>query len=551
MAWQLSVFLLPLAFAAGLSVLLAAVVGRRPEPLARTFAVLMLGIGVWALAAALEFGSTTLQAQVLWNEMEYFGAVVVPAAWFLLAVQYAGYDAWVTRRTVGALAVEPVLTLVFVWTNRYHNLVWRDVSQATVSDVSILEQAVGPWYWLNLGYSYVLVVAGLALLVRVFLQSNPVYRRQSAVLVVAAAVPLGANVAFNFGIATLPVDLTVFTFAISGTLFAFALFYFDLLDLEPVARDVLVEEMGNPVVVTNAQGTVVDTNGEARRVLAPDLGHGEPAPPALAGDLDSTHGDVYTATVDGRTRTYRVQKTPLTDHRDEVVGSIVVMDDVTDLRSHEERLAVLNRVLRHNVRNELTVVLGHLEEIADHLPDDRSVETARKHAQRVVDLSEQTRDVVETLDREQGEVTRIDAGAVVEDVADQFREDYPAAEIACNAEEARALVAAGDLLAVAITNLVENAIEHNDADDPTVRIDCTAEGERVRISVADDGPGVPPTERSVLVEGNETPLHHGSGLGLWLVHWIVTTSGGELRFEENVPRGSVVDVWLRRATDEA
>lgn len=547
MAWQFSVYLLPLVFAAGLSVVLAVVVGRRSEPLARTFAVLMFAIAVWVLATALELGSTTLDAQVLWNRAEFLGAVVAPTAWFLLVVQYAGYDAWVTRRTVAALAVEPALTLAFVWTNPSHHLVWHDPAQATVSGMIVLEQVAGPWYWLNLGYSYLLVVAGLALLLKIYFQSNSLYRRQSAVLVAAAAVPLGANVAFNFGFTDFPVDLTAFTFAVSGTLVAFALFYFDLLDLEPVARDVLVEEMGNPVVVVNAEGTVVDTNEVARQAV-PEVAHGEPAPSVLVDDPD-THGDAFTATVDGRTRTYRVQKTPLTDHRDEEVGSIVVMDDVTDLRSHEERLAVLNRVLRHNVRNELTVVLGHLEGIAERLPDDPSVETARKHARRVVDLSEQTREVVETLDRERREPARIDASRVVERVADRFRDAYPAAEIGCDAEPTRAVVATRDILEVAVVNLVENAIEHNDSEDPSVRIECEPDGDRVRISVADDGPGIPATERSVLVEGNETPLHHGSGLGLWLVHWIVTTSGGELRFEENDPRGSVVTASLRRAEE--
>ena len=542
MSWQFSVYLLPPAFAAAVSLVLTVVVGRRTEPLARTFAVLMLGITAWALTTVLVLGATALHVQSFWYRMEYFGAVVVPAAWFLLTLQYAGYDGWVTRWTLGALAIEPVATLLLVWTNGYHHLVWRDPAQATLSGISVFEQTFGPWYWVNLGYSYILVVAGLGFLIKVLLGSNSLYRRQSTVLVVGAAVPLATNVAFNFGVTNSPVDLTTFTFAISGMLFAFALFYFDLLDLEPVARSVLVEELGNPVVVVNAEGTVVDTNEAAYQVLSPDLQHGRPAPPAL-----SENPDVYTTTVDGQNHTYRVQQTPLTDHHEREVGSIIVMDDVTDLRSHEERLAVLNRVLRHNVRNELTIVLGHLEQIGERLPDDSSVETAREHAQRVVDLSEQTRNVVETLDRKRGEPSQTDAGAVVERVVSSLQAVHPGIDIRVDAGSVRAMVASEGLLAVAVTNLIENAIEHNDANEPTVEVECMPDGDRVRLSIADDGPGIPASERSVLLKGNETPLHHGSGLGLWLVYWIVTTSGGDLRFEENEPRGSIVVVWLERA----
>lgn len=545
MAWQFSVYLLPPGFAATLSLVLAVVVGRRSEPLARTFAVLMLGIGAWALTTTMELATTSVHSHSFWYRLEFVGAEVLPAAWLLLAVQYAGYDRWVTPRTLGVLSIEPVVTILLVLTNGYHHLVWSDTTQVTVSGILLFEQTFAPWYWINIAYSYALVVAGIGFLLKVLLGSNPLYRRQSAILVVGAAIPLATNVAFNAGVTNSSLDLTTFSFALSGVFFAFALFYFDLLDLEPVARDVLLEELGNPVVVVNGDGSVVDTNRAATRVFGRGLEHGGPLPAPL---LEGT--DEHTARVDGRTRVFRVQRTPLSDHRDREVGSVVVMDDVTDLRSHEERLTVLNRVLRHNVRNELTVVLGHLEQIGDRLPEDPSVEAARKHAWRVVDLSEQTREVFQTLDREQGTSTRVDVSSVVERVVDDFRTANPRTEIRSRVESGQAIVASEDLLSVAVSNLVENAIEHNDAADPTVSVECVSSGDRIRLAIADDGPGIPTSERSVLLSGNETPLHHGSGLGLWLVHWIVTTSGGELRFEENDPRGSIVVLHLERAADE-
>jgi len=105
---------------------------------------------------------------------------------------------------------------------------------------------------------------------------------------------------------------------------------------------------------------------------------------------------------------------------------------------------------------------------------------------------------------------------------------------------------------MALEQLLENAAAYNDADEPRVRLGVEADDGRVTIRVADNGPGIPEEERSVVTGQEETPLSHSSGLGLWLVSWVAEASGGELRFEENEPRGSIVafDLPLPGSQDE-
>jgi signal transduction histidine kinase len=116
-------------------------------------------------------------------------------------------------------------------------------------------------------------------------------------------------------------------------------------------------------------------------------------------------------------------------------------------------------------------------------------------------------------------------------------------------------VLADDLVESALLNVVDNAIEHNDRVVPEVGVEVghvTHDGvDYVEVAVADNGPGIPASERRVFEEGTETPLSHGSGLGLWLTQWIVTRSNGRLSFEENDPRGTVVRVWLRETRDRS
>jgi signal transduction histidine kinase len=101
-----------------------------------------------------------------------------------------------------------------------------------------------------------------------------------------------------------------------------------------------------------------------------------------------------------------------------------------------------------------------------------------------------------------------------------------------------------------VKNLVENAIEHNDTDAPLVVafVNRTDAGP-IRMAISDNGPGVPETERAVLATGDEDPLEHGSGMGLWTVKWGITRLGGDISFVKNEPRGTVVQLTLPAASD--
>ncbi|TKX83410.1 ATP-binding protein, partial [Halorubrum sp. SS5] len=98
------------------------------------------------------------------------------------------------------------------------------------------------------------------------------------------------------------------------------------------------------------------------------------------------------------------------------------------------------------------------------------------------------------------------------------------------------------VLVVVLENLCSNAVQHNDADAPWMRVDAAVADGWVTITVADDGPGIDPAEYDVLDRGTETPLRHGSGIGLWIVKWGVDHLGGRISFDERDPEGTLVTV---------
>lgn len=557
MSWQFSPFMLPTFLAAAISAALLVVARRhRDEPMAPSFALLMAGLFVWSLGYGVQLAATSLSAMLFWDAVGFVGSVTAPTAWFLLAARYAGYDDRLTGRRRGLLAVEPLAVLALVWTNDAHRLIWRDAAVGA-GDALVPVLTFGPAYWLNFAYSYLLIGLGLLLLALTAAGGARIHRRQSALLVVGAVVPLAVNAAFHVAPALNPmpaVDLTTFAFAISGAVFGIALFRYRILDLVPVARETLFEEMEDGLIVLDDGGRVVDCNPTARRVLGPDP-EGRPLGETPVGTTGSRHDEIVTVEAGDATLTYDLRSTVLRDARGREAGRVVVMRDITELRivrEQEQRLDVLNRVLRHNVRNEMNVVMGYADILAESStgPAREYAETIHEVAGRTVAISEKARAIQSTLTAGGRERSIVDVGEVVGATVAEHADRFPDADVAVDAPAVRAVAAGRDHLATAVANVVENALRHSDRAVPRVRVSVERDGEWVALRVADDGPGVPAFEVASLAEGRETPLEHGSGLGLWLVHWIVEASGGRLSFAENRPRGSVVTIELRPAPDD-
>ncbi len=249
---------------------------------------------------------------------------------------------------------------------------------------------------------------------------------------------------------------------------------------------------------------------------------------------------------------YRLTLGPITDG-DEVVGAVGIGEDVTDASLREERLAVLTRVLRHNFRNDLNVVTGFTQHALEEIDDPKLVgelERVVDTAERLVRVGETSRRVERLLaDRPTPTEIRL-APAVREAIASLPTALRESADVEVDVPASITVSAVG-YLAEAIEELVDNAIRHNGTDRPHVRITAAELPSQswASLVVADDGPGIPPTERSVLT-GEETPLEHASGLGLWYVNWIVSAGGGTFDIGESKSGGSRIEIDLRTPDDE-
>ncbi|MFT4946645.1 MAG: signal transduction histidine kinase, partial [Natronomonas sp.] len=221
------------------------------------------------------------------------------------------------------------------------------------------------------------------------------------------------------------------------------------------------------------------------------------------------------------------------------------------IREREQRLSVLNRVLRHNLQNDMNVIQGYAELVPEAESRDRRETAAAKiieTSQDLVDHGKKARQL-ETIMKNAAEgPVGIDLVPRVETLIESYDADYPEFTVHTDLPDSATVLAVSGI-EFGIESLIENAFEHNDSDDPEVWITVDL-GEDVLIEIRDNGSGIPEHERSVLDASEETSLEHGSGIGLWLAHWAVRKSGGELEFDADSP-GGVARVRLPRADEQA
>jgi PAS domain S-box-containing protein len=264
-------------------------------------------------------------------------------------------------------------------------------------------------------------------------------------------------------------------------------------------------------------------------LAAGDHWEGDVEAVAKSGDRVPGHGATFPLVADGDLRGY---------------GGIFV--DLAARRRYERTIQVLNRVLRHNIRNDANVVAGVLETLREAVPAENRnlLEAAIQRVDRLVDRAETARDLNALLDRDAalGPV-RLDER--VRRVVD--RELRGETRLTLSLPDDPAYVLADGALPAVVEAVVENAVDHT-GDDPSVWVTVESTDERVVLTVADDGPGIDPHRAGYLFGRRaETPLRHGQGLSLFFVDRVMDLYGGSVSYRPRDPDGSVFELAFRAA----
>ncbi len=351
MDWQWSVYGLSLlASAVVMAVALMMVWPRRGAIGGRPLVGLLIAMLVWTLAYACEAMVVGENAKIFFGTLGYPGAMSVPVFFFLFVVEYTQSEKWAPQPR-WLLWIVPVCCVIAAATNSLHHWLWTGF---VPEPGNILVYEHGPVFFLVIGYSYLLLLAALAIVVVAFGRHDDSYRGQFTLMLVLAAFPILGSIAYVFGFSPFPgQDPAPIAFAVTAVGMTWATLRQGLLTVVPIAQESVLENLHDAVLVLDAADRVAMANaafynwlGIRRRDLA-----GTPVASVLAPwpgllqtvDSDRDHTDVFIE--HPTSRHVDVHRVVVSDERDRVRGRVLVLRDINALRLTELELRDANEKL--------------------------------------------------------------------------------------------------------------------------------------------------------------------------------------------------------------
>lgn len=301
--------------------------------------------------------------------------------------------------------------------------------------------------------------------------------------------------------------------------------------------------------------TPEEVEGEHEADVIPDLEDSEAFREDDRDVLDTGESKVVEeelTTESGETRILQTTKIPY-----EVPGSgedavLGYARDVTELKEYEQtlekqrdNLELLNRIVRHDIRNDLQIISTYAETLENYVEDGGEEYRSKilEASQNAVEMTNTARDVTDVMLQSATDLFPVPLHRVLDNTIDDVRSSYDRALVTVDGSLPDVAVLADDMLSSIFKNLLSNAIQHNDKEVPEVHVSADCSDGSVTLTIADNGPGIPDERKAQVFERGESG-NGGAGLGLYLVAYIVDSYDGSVRIEDNEPTGAVFHVEL-------
>jgi signal transduction histidine kinase/ActR/RegA family two-component response regulator len=564
----------PWSLASGLvmAVLAACAWPRRRMPGARVLFWTLATIAYLCITAALEERATTLAAHEFWLHVQIPSYAAEPVLWLLLARSCSGRS--VSGRWIGWLFVLPAAAVLLHWSNAWHHLYWQRLWVDYTGPRPIMGRTYGTGFWFFVAYCQLMMVAGVAVLVR-YLPKEALRRRRNLLLLAAVLLPEAANLLYTFDLQPVRyLDITPYALGASGLCMYWIMFRYHLQGVVPVAMKSVVSSMADGVLVFDLDGRVADLNPAAEGLLGcpsagllgraarevlgefPELiGLHERSGPA-AGDLTLPGGECAASAVDILRDSQRV-------------GRVINLRDVTAEREASRQLDEARQAaeaaavaksrflanMSHEIRTPISGVVGASELLLDsELDSDQRelAETARESARALLDVLNDVLDFSKIdagqLDLEQVpfDLRRL-ADGVVRIMRPAARQKKLELTARVAPEVPAGLIGDPTRLRQVLLNLVGNAIKFTESGQVSVSVEASpaqAELARLTIDVQDTGIGIAADRIEMLfdefsqADSSVTRRFGGTGLGLAISRRLVRQMGGDIRVRSEPGQGS-------------
>ncbi|MCJ7716207.1 MAG: diguanylate cyclase [Anaerolineales bacterium] len=403
---QFSHIVLPTALAGLLGILCIWLILKRKSAQGSIPLALLFGSAAfWSICYAVELSLMEYTSKVFWLKMESIGVAILPVLWLFFCLRYVDIQKPKTSWFIIIFSIIPIVTLVLAFTNSTHHLVWISVELIDQNGLMMLKLERNIWFWIHTGYSHLIYLAGMYFLVQKYLKTPSNMVNQIRYVFLAGLIPGVTNIFYIFNNDPIPqIDYTPLSFAVSGLLIVWVLYYHRLLDIIPIARDTTIENMQDGIIVVDLEDRLVDINPAAEKIINYSFSDviGQPASEILAEISDwvalskesKTPIKVLNVGEGKNKKIYVLNLFPLTNTHDQLIGHSIMFHNNTqsyilnkNLKDQADRLAVLYEIgkaitstieideLLELIYNQLSQVMpSDAYFVAIYIPDDHQLE---------------------------------------------------------------------------------------------------------------------------------------------------------------------------------
>lgn len=554
---QFTIYQIPLLLTSIISVALICLILNRKRVVGGKYLILFLtSVFIWSLSDFFDLLCTNLSDKLFWENVSYFGVATFGVFLLLFILEYTGKENYINR-FIYLLFLIPVITIILVWTNEYHHLLRQTIYIETISGVLAFGKVYGIWFWILFFYNYCLILITFILVFYALNTPHYIYRKQGILFFIGIFLPWISNFIYVFRIMAFPIDMTSVSFIFTGLALFWGITREQILDIVPTAYTAVFNEIPDGVIVLGGTNQIVDFNPAAELILNVKASNirGKNFSELITEwkemkDVFKSHvsEDYYRSTISNHDKYYDVIFKKIYSKKGLFVGQLIVLRDISkrikmevklkesnkQIEDLNETLQVINKILRHDLLNKLTIMKTSLllyEEKNDKLLFDklnRSVDSG-------IDLIFRIREL-ESFLSSKGDLTNIDIRKIVEEISKNI-------SIPINITgNANAL--ADQALFSVLENIMRNAVIHSKTD--RIDVDISSKDKSCQIKIADYGKGIPePIKENIFEEGISFGDSKGSGLGLYIVKKTIERYGGSIIVEDNIPQGTIFTIKLK------
>lgn len=574
--WNINIFSFILLFNALLSISLCINIILKKKVNGKIFfALLMLSLFFWSISDSLGFATDNLEMKILFAKIAYIGVVSTAPLYFLFFYYFLQGEKKLSKKSFIVVWIIPVIIFILAATNEYNLLIWPTVTivPGTDSKMTLFEHGIG--VYINMLYSYSLILYVVYSLVKIAFLYRQVYRRQAIIMIVATLVPLCGNFIYVFRLNPYPsLDLTPFLFTISGFMITWGFTSYRFLDTKPIAHGKLFSNMTDSVLVLDGNMMIAEVNPSFENLFGMKGITGKSAMEVLSGYGELLKISKYKnetqreipIKINESEFWFDVRTCPLYDRYKDIIGIIIVIRDITESKKKEniireseknlkEIVATKDKffsIIAHDLKSPFTALLG-LSEILRNDFDTLSEDQKKDFSDMLYKSAKSTYKLIENLlewtqlqtGKFEMRIEEFDLKDISSEICSALIVNAMKKNIVINNEIQKGTIVSSDknMLKLLFNNLISNAIKFS-YKGGKIDILSSAGDEGIEVTVADTGIGISEkdiaklfrTDISFSMKGTEK--EEGTGLGLILCKEIIEKTGGKIWVESEIGKGS-------------